>query len=89
MILLLSIVSSLSWFTACGKTPAPIVYVPVGEEKVVGSITAGILAWAADADPAGEYMVVTKAFVLKAIWGWSKVAELELELKKYRKGPEK
>lgn len=85
----LSIVLSLSYFTACGKIPPPNIYVPVGEEKVIGSITAGVLAWAADADPAGEYTIVTKAFILKAIWAWSKVAELELELKKYRKIPEK
>jgi hypothetical protein len=83
-ILTLSTLLSISFFTACHE-PDPQ-FIPVGEARVVGTMDGGQVALAETEDPAGQYLIVTRAFVLKAANMAMEIRQLRLELKLCREG---
>ena len=73
----------ISLFAVCSncKKPDPVL-VPVGAVRVVGVIEKGIVKYAADENPLGDYNIVTPAFILKFIDLAYEIKRLNLELKK-------
>lgn len=73
----------ISLFAVCSncKKPDPVL-VPVGAVRIVGVIEKGIVKYAADENPLGDYNIVSPAFILKFIDLAYEVKRLNLELKK-------
>lgn len=66
-----------SW--TCQKTEIQLV--PLGAERSVGIIDQGEIAWNADENPNGKYIIVTKALILKYAQTLAKNIRLKQELK--------
>ena len=85
---LLLICCSLSFWTSC-KPKIQTVPVAIGEARIVGTFTAGIITLTPGENPAGSYFVVTKAFWYEAYKLAWKVKALELEIEKLKAEKEK
>jgi hypothetical protein len=87
-IFLLSICFCLSFWTSC-KPKIQTVPVAIGEARIVGRVQAGAVTLQPGTDPAGDYLIVTKALWIttyKLAW---RVRLLELEIKRLEAKGEK
>lgn len=82
----LSILCLLSCWS-CTKTELKLV--PLGGERVVGKVEAGVVAWHADENPNGSYLVMTKGMVYKFAQALAKSIRLEQEVRILRAQLEK
>ena len=78
MIWTLSILLCLNCWTSCQKTEIQLV--PLGGERAVGIINQGEIAWNADENPNGKYVIVTQAWIYKFAQTLAKNLRLEKEL---------
>lgn len=62
---------------------------PLGGERAVGKVEAGVVTWLEGEDTAGSYLIVTKGMVYKFAQAMAKGIRLEQEIKILRAQLEK